>query len=141
MSTMTAYALWIETCVPTIREAYGACSIMTTRMVEMFPELRRVRGHYLCPIWGRREHWWCVALDGTIIDPTVQQFPSGVTFPGTSGGKYEPWVEGAPEPIGRCMECGAYCWEGKSPSSNACSLECARELEAEYNCSFGSKEI
>lgn len=40
-------------------------------------ELRLVRGWYMCPLWGKQAHWWCVRIsDGTIVDPTVGQFPT-----------------------------------------------------------------
>jgi hypothetical protein len=139
--TRLVYAAWIETLVPTGNQAYGACSVITARMVAVFPELRRARGHYLCPFWGPREHWWCVTADGGIVDPTAHQFPSARKYPGSADGKYEEFVDGSPEPIGKCMECGAYCWAGRSPSSSACSPECARALEAEYGCPFGDREI
>jgi len=38
--------------------------------------LTAVRGHYECPLWGLQAHWWCVRQDGTIYDPTKDQFPS-----------------------------------------------------------------
>lgn len=51
------------------------------------PEWRIVRGHYICPMWGKREHWWLEAKDGTVYDPTVFQFPTSlgdyVEFDGT----------------------------------------------------------
>lgn len=41
-------------------------------MVEAFPELKRVRGHYHCPWLSKAQpHWWCVDPDGNIVDPTV----------------------------------------------------------------------
>jgi hypothetical protein len=132
------YALWIESNVSTKGHAWGACSVMTAAMTGAFSELRRVRGHYLCTAWGPREHWWCITPDGAIVDPTAHQFPSARKYPGSVDGVYQELPADAPEPIGQCMCCGDYCWEGTSPSSNACSLECALELEAEYNCSFGS---
>lgn len=129
------YAEWIAAHVPRERiQARGRCSSATIEMVEAFPELRRARGHYVCPIWGRQEHWWCVAPDGSVVDPTGHQFPSCQPYPGKAGGVYKELPADAPEPIGKCMICGSYCWEGKSPSSSACSKECERELEVEYGC-------
>lgn len=96
---------WIEENYPTYESAYGNCAAATTKMVEAFPELKRVRGHYYCAVWGEREHWWC-ELNGTIVDPTAVQFP-------TKGiGRYIPWDEDAEEPTGKCMECGDYCYDG-----------------------------
>jgi len=113
--------------------ARGKCFGTTAMMVNAFPELRRVRGHYLCPSWGRQEHWWCLAPDGTIVDPTGHQFPSCYLYPGISLGVYEPLPDDAEAPIGKCMVCGSYCWASEAaPSTNACSSECAEELKKEF---------
>ena len=59
------------------------------------PSLTLVRGHYVCPIWGEQPHWWCVRPDGTVFDPTANQFPSkGV-------GEYIPF-----DGVVECSECG-----------------------------------
>lgn len=42
------YQEWIDQ----VPETYGTCRTVTKRMVEEFPELRRVRGHYYCWIWA-----------------------------------------------------------------------------------------
>lgn len=39
--------------------------------------LRLVRGWYIDALWGEQEHWWCVNSAGEILDPTVEQFPTG----------------------------------------------------------------
>ncbi len=54
----------------------GKCQQMSEAAAAADPTLRVVRGHYLCPIWGEQEHWWCVKPDGTVVDPTSAQFPS-----------------------------------------------------------------
>lgn len=55
-------------------EAYGNCHHQCLKMIEQFPELKIVKGHYIDLVWGTREHFWCV--DGEIIvDPTKSQFP------------------------------------------------------------------
>ncbi len=55
----------------------GKCKKMSEALVTERPELRLVRGHYFCPIWGRNEeHWWCEDAEGTVVDPTRLQFPS-----------------------------------------------------------------
>lgn len=96
----------------------GSCATATERMVSAFPELRRVRGHR-----DGAPHWWCVAPDGAIVDPTVKQFAD------TSTGHYEEYT--GPDPVGKCMNCGDYVWSAAF-STSACSDECARELEAYY---------
>ena len=106
----------------------GTCAKATQDLVAKFPDLRRVRGHYYCQYWGEREHWWCVAPDGTIVDPTASQFPS------LGGGKYIEWQEGEEEPIGRCINCGGYVFTSKNNDmdhnfcSTVCADQCSREL-------------
>lgn len=59
------------------RKYRGKCKEMSEALVAENPELRLVRGHYFCPLWGTEEpHWWCVDKDGKIHDPTKLQFPS-----------------------------------------------------------------
>lgn len=54
----------------------GKCKEMSEALVRQDPTLVLVRGHYHCPIWGEQGHWWCKRPDGTIVDPTRDQFPS-----------------------------------------------------------------
>lgn len=54
----------------------GKCKEMSEELVRKNPTLALVRGHYHCPIWGEQAHWWTKAVDGTIHDPTKDQFPS-----------------------------------------------------------------
>ncbi len=102
--TAEIYAKWAADNVP---DPVGRCAEATAAMAAAFPELTRVRGHVYNLAWGRREHWWLTAPDGTIVDPTAAQFPGGVIHP------YEPWDEGSPEPTGRCPNCGGYCYESR----------------------------
>lgn len=102
----------------TPESAFGRCKEITALMQEKFPGLKLIRGHYLCPVWGRRAHWWLVDENDDIIDPTAIQFPS------FGGGTYLPWDETKPEPTGKCMNCGTYCFLG----STACSKECYHEI-------------
>jgi hypothetical protein len=115
---MNEYYHWVDENVPA---AYGKCAAVTLNMQQMFPELERVRGHYCCWVWGRREHWWLVAPDGAIIDPTASQFPS------KGNGEYIPWQEGAEEPTGICMNCGDYVY-----SDLFCSKRCEVIVMADY---------
>lgn len=113
---------WTDTEYPTQQSAYGQCADATQRMANVFPTLTRVRGHYHCPVWGMRAHWWLIDEDGTIVDPTSRQFPSAGL------GVYEPWQEGDNEPTGKCMHCGNYCYNGDV----ACSESCQREIVLYY---------
>jgi hypothetical protein len=51
----------------------GWCQFAATKMAKQFPELRLARGWYGTP-QRKSAHWWCVAVDGTIVDPTGEQF-------------------------------------------------------------------
>ena len=54
----------------------GRCKQLAEDACVDDPTLTLVRGHYICPYWGERAHWWCRRPDGTIVDPTVTQFPT-----------------------------------------------------------------
>jgi hypothetical protein len=54
----------------------GKCKEMSEALLQQNPALTLVRGYYCCPIWGEQPHWWTKAADGTIHDPTKNQFPS-----------------------------------------------------------------
>jgi hypothetical protein len=54
----------------------GKCKELVDAAVRQDPTLTAVRGHYICPFWGEQAHWWCTKSDGTIVDPSVEQFPS-----------------------------------------------------------------
>lgn len=115
---MNKYDAWIKA---NVLIAYGQCAAHTKLMQAAFPELTRVRGHYHCPIWGERGHWW-LTLDGEIVDPPARQFPS------KGAGEYVPWAEGAPEPTGRCPNCGGHCYDGHYTCCAKCSLEFMQHL-------------
>lgn len=103
----------------------GDCHEATTAMVTAFPELQQVRGHVICPApWGKRAHWWCVAPDGKIIDPTRAQFTAGVLA-------YEPYVEGDEVRVGTCMNCGEAIWgDPQRASTDICSQRCYESYAA-----------
>lgn len=105
------------------------CAEATTAMQVAFPELVRVRGHVMLTIGIERPHWWLTAPDGLLIDPTVSQFTDRDGYYGGCGiYDYLPWTEGAPEPKGKCMECGAVSFY----ESHACSEDCDIALRAAY---------
>lgn len=65
------------------RQFGGRCHELASAAAAADPTLRLVRGHYYCPVWGERAHWWCVKPDDTIVDPSVLQFPTagfGATY-------------------------------------------------------------
>lgn len=55
----------------------GTCRQAAERLAASEDGLTVVRGWYLDAHWGTQEHWWCVRTDGEIVDPTVEQFPTG----------------------------------------------------------------
>lgn len=111
------YVAWIARRVPNRLTAQGQCELISAEMAEAFPELTRVRGHYYCPYWGERAHWWLKTDEGQIIDPTCSQFPSD------GNGEYVEWNEGDPEPTGKCPNCGEFCFDGGTCCSESCHVE------------------
>ena len=118
---MTTYETWIA---ENVGETYGQCVEVTAAMAGAFPELRRVRGHYVCPWWGTRAHWWLVTDAGDIVDPTAAQFPS------KGMGEYVPWREGDEEPTGKCLNCAGECYRHATFCSVACEREPRRYMES-----------
>lgn len=113
------YAAWIEAYVArhTNRFVRGKCATATEEMVKAFPELRRVGG-FVDVEWGRDQHWWCVAPDGSIVDPTVEQF-------GLWPVQYEELDLNDPAtrariPTGKCMDCGHEVYGGATFCNEAC---------------------
>lgn len=123
---MKKYKDWIESNISD--NGLGQCSEATKAMSEAFPELKRVRGHYICSIWGEREHWWLTTTsEGIIIDPTAQQFPSK----GIEGlCEYVPWDESKKEPTGKCPNCGGYSYDGQTTCSESCFNEYKSYIES-----------
>ena len=79
----------------------GRCKELSEEAVRADPSLKLVRGHYHCPFWGAQPHWWAARQDGTIVDPTKDQFPSkGI-------GEYVEFDEVIP-----CSNCGKEMQEG-----------------------------
>lgn len=56
----------------------GKCKEMAETLCKEDSSLTLVRGWYHEPYWKEKQaHWWCRKPDGTIVDPTRLQFPSG----------------------------------------------------------------
>ena len=99
----------------------GNCKEMC-ELVKEDPTLTLVRGHYYDPSWGEQPHWWCTKPDGTIVDPTKDQFPS------KGDGVYVPF-----DGIVNCAECGKEIPEEKAMIVGnghyaVCSNQCALRL-------------
>lgn len=119
-SKIAKYNDWIKENVD--QDCLGKCKEMAEIMLETFLELRMVRGHYYCPIWGERGHWWLIDENDDIVDPTRSQFPS------KGLGLYVEWDESEEEPTGKCPNCGGYCYDGRDCCSDNCYTEFVASL-------------
>ena len=106
------------------------CKEASAEMVKRFSELKQVRGHVVmvgAPDGDKRPwpHWWCVAEDGLIVDPTREQFPC-------SSLEYTP-IDESRTLVGKCMHCGGvvYAETGTAPF---CSEKCERETRTFMCC-------
>ena len=103
------YQEYVDNLALTETSAYGQCEYVCRKMLQTFPELHLIRGHYWDDMWGKRQHWWLITSPhGMIIDPTAVQFPS------RGYGPYQPWVDGDPEPTGKSPHCGEFCYNNES---------------------------
>lgn len=104
----------------------GRCREAATEMAAAFPELRIARGHATVLSWGIRGHWWLVAPNGAIVDPTKSQFPLVLD--------YEEWTPGDEVRVGKCMECGEEIWaaleslDEPPPHKTFCDENCERSF-------------
>jgi hypothetical protein len=96
----------------------GKCKEFVDESVRNNHTLTPVRGFYYDYSWGRQAHWWCKRTDGTIYDPTADQFPSkgkGVyeEFDGTvecaQCGKEMPEAEAIIDGNGHYAFCSTHC--------------------------------
>lgn len=125
-----AYFAWIVQYARSGGGMAGYCYSASVMMQKAFPELTLCRGY----VHSLHEHWWLKTPDGEIIDPTATQFAMIPEILRDSDyEEYTPEKHG-PEPIGRCLKCGDYCYE-ETPGANssACSTECLVELNKYYN--------
>ena len=99
----------------------GKCKEYVDVLIAYDKTLTAVRGHYICPLWGKQAHWWAIKPDGTIVDPTVKQFPTkGI------GAEYIPF-----NGMCICEQCGKEVPEAEAiPMGNyaCCSNICAMRL-------------
>jgi hypothetical protein len=122
---LSKYQKWIEVNVPDISLGLyglrGKCTEFSKMMCNEYPELTFQHGYYYCPIWREQEHSWTITPNGSIVDPTKDQFPSkGI-------GTYAP-LEEEDWPIGKCMNCGRPCFSKNGGTAHTCSELCTIEL-------------
>jgi len=94
----------------------GRCKELAEAAVTADSSLILVRGYYYCPLWGKQGHWWAKKPDGTIVDPSVKQFPS------SGAGEYEEF-----DGYFNCSECGGRIHENDAHIDGMhvfCSIEC-----------------
>jgi hypothetical protein len=117
----------------------GLCAEATTAMVAAFPELRRASG-FVHVTWlttserpdRAEQHWWCVAPDGAVVDPTRAQFTGALV------NRYEELDLDDPAtrdriPTGRCMGCGDDVFGGEY----VCGDRCGRAVCADMGVPYG----
>ena len=102
----------------------GFCHDAANAMAKaFFPKLRVARGFV-----SGHPHWWCVAADGEIVDPTADQFSDlGIDL------VYVEYDEGkhGPLPTGRCPDCGGYVYDGDTFCGPGCERAFADALNNE----------
>lgn len=114
----SVYDKWIAT---NVSDPFGTCQQWTWAMVETFPTLRPARGWYH-EIGGPSHcHWWCVAPDGEIVDPTRHQFDLA--------GDYQEITDPNDLPTGACLGCGGPTFHGDQMCCGACAEEVAESFQ------------
>jgi len=94
----------------------GRCKELAEKACHEDPELTLYRGWYHCPFWGKQAHWWTERSDGTVLDPSKNQFPS------RGAGYYEKYTD-----FIECEHCGKTITENKVYPVDQhvyCSYEC-----------------
>lgn len=120
MSDLDKYSQWIADYNGSI---YRRCKEVSTEMKQAFPELIIVRGLVSIVESSKTfQHQWLIAPDGTIIDPTANQWIRII--------EYIPIDESDPRniPTGRCMNCGEWCFGRYDTCSEKCETEVFKYL-------------
>ena len=122
---------WISINYSTIQDTLGKCQEACLAIKKEFPELRITNGFVtLCLINKPVTHWWCVDLEGNIVDPTAKQYD----WNGTPILDYEEIPDNHPERLykkQKCMNCGEYYYitpDLKIMHTQKCELEFMRYL-------------
>ncbi len=96
-------------------------------MKRAFPELKRERGNVYIRSGHHRPHWWLIAPNGDIVDPSNSQFQE--SYYGADNGiiEYIPLIDKR-VPKGNCMNCGDLCFD----HGVACTESCYWSLAGYY---------
>lgn len=113
------YKQWIQDNYPTGQSAYGNCATASKSMRAAFPELRITNGFLYDAMWGERAHWWLVAPDGAVVDPTRSQFPCPMDYIEISDNHPE-----RKYPKARCYHCGEYYYVMPELKGTMHTIEC-----------------
>lgn len=122
------YAEWIKQHYPTSREALGKCKEASHAMKAAFPELRVTNGFVHGPGFSDAMHWWCVATDGSIVDPTAIQYGGPIL--------HEEIDDSHPArnfSQARCMNCGERYYATPELDGVMHTKACEREFEEYMN--------
>jgi hypothetical protein len=111
-ATTNKFNDWIKQNYPTKESAKLQCSEATNKMIQVFPEIERIRGYVYVGL-NYVPHWWCVDINGNIIDPTAHQWFSPPLL-------YEPISDDEEEPHGKCLNCGALLYRSRGAESYYC---------------------
>jgi hypothetical protein len=122
------YSEWIKKNYSTYQSALANCQSACKAMVKEFPELKITNGfaHFLT--CGPRAHWWLIAPDGSIVDPTAHQFPDYLGSPIMHYEEIDDDHDARKYPQQRCMNCGEYYYQKPELKGVMHTKQCEREL-------------
>lgn len=97
----------------------GQCQLWAQAFAIKFKELRLVKGFY-----SGVEHFWCVDLCGTIVDPSVGQFTGKLSLETNSENyrEFDPLVDTIR--LGTCPNCGDPIMGLESEGRDYCDEDC-----------------
>lgn len=125
------YEEWIKDYVTSVDgNTRGKCGAASEAMKLQFSELRLACG-FAHTLWGPQQHWWCVAPDGRIVDPTRSQFPGSIVD------EYEELDREKDVdriPIGVCYWCSGDIFpRSYNGNETFCSAKCEKVAIADLN--------
>jgi len=92
------YEKWIRNYISKNR-VLGNCKSACYEIQDEFPELEVVAGWAITQSHGKQEHFWCVDVEGEIVDPTHDQWGEEIL-------EYIVWNPGDEVAVGKCQDCG-----------------------------------